>query len=60
MFFLGAVHSREKWSVRPQLKEMVLEAALAVGGAGRRSTGCGGGRALGAACWCGGGTHCCC
>jgi hypothetical protein len=41
------------WPERPQLKQMWLEAALAVGGAGRHSTCGGGGRALGPVCWCG-------
>jgi hypothetical protein len=43
------VHSRAKRSERPQLKQVWLEAAPAVGGAGRRVTGEGGGRAIGAA-----------
>jgi hypothetical protein len=50
--FFGAVHSRAKWSERPQLKQVWPEAAPAVDGAGRRITGRGGGRALGAARWC--------
>jgi hypothetical protein len=47
--FFDAVHSRAKWLERPQLKQVWLEAALAIGGAGRRITGGGGGRALGVA-----------
>jgi hypothetical protein len=50
--FFGVVHSRAKWSERPQLKQVWPEAAPAVGGAGRRITGGGGGRALGVARWC--------
>jgi hypothetical protein len=50
--FFGAVYSRVKWPERPQLKHVWAEVALAVGGAGRRITGGGGGRALGAARWC--------
>jgi hypothetical protein len=42
-------HSRAKWPERPQLKHVWPEAAPVVGGAGRRSTGGGGGRALGPA-----------
>jgi hypothetical protein len=50
--FFGAVHSRVKWPKRPQLKHMWPEMALAVGGAGKRITSGGEGRALGTACWC--------
>jgi hypothetical protein len=50
--FFGAIHSRAKWPERPQLKQVGLEAAPAVGGADRRIAGGGGGRALGAARWC--------
>jgi hypothetical protein len=50
--FFGTVHSRAKWPERPQLKQVGPEAAPAVGGAGRHTTGGGGGRALGAARWC--------
>jgi hypothetical protein len=52
VFFFGAVQSQAKWLVRPQLKQTVPEAALAVGGIGRCNAGFGGGRALGVACWC--------
>jgi hypothetical protein len=38
-----------KWSEQPQLKQVWPEAVPAVGGAGRRITCGGGGRALGAA-----------
>jgi hypothetical protein len=44
--FFDVGQSRAKWSERPHLKKVWPEAALAVGGAGRRMTG--GGRALGA------------
>jgi hypothetical protein len=47
--FFGAVHTRAKWPEMPQLKQVWSEAALAFGGAGRRITGRGGGRVLGAA-----------
>jgi hypothetical protein len=46
--FFGAVHSRAKWPERPQLKQVWPEAAPVVDGTGRRITGGGGGRALGA------------
>jgi hypothetical protein len=42
-------HSRAKWPERPQLKQVWPKVAPVVDGAGRRSTGGGGGRALGAA-----------
>jgi hypothetical protein len=48
----GAGHSHAKWPMRPQLKQVWLEVAPAVGGTGRHNTGGGGGRALGADCWC--------
>jgi hypothetical protein len=50
--FFGVVHSRAKWPERPQLKQVGPEVAPAVGGPGRRITGGGEGRALGAARWC--------
>jgi hypothetical protein len=46
--FFSAGHLRVKWPERPQLKQVWLEVASAVDGAGRRITGEGGGRALGA------------
>jgi hypothetical protein len=53
VFFLGAVYSQEKWLIRQQLMQMVAEVALVVNAIGRHNTCGGGGRALGAACWCG-------
>jgi hypothetical protein len=49
-FFFGAGHSRVKWPIRSQLKQL-WEVAPATGGAGRRNTCGGGGRAFSATCW---------
>jgi hypothetical protein len=51
-FFFGAVHSQAKWPERPQLKQVWSEGDPTVSGAGKRLTGGGGGRALGAVRWC--------
>jgi hypothetical protein len=52
LFFFGAVQSRAKWQVRPQLKQMLLELDAVFSGTGKHITGGGGGRAFRAACWC--------
>jgi hypothetical protein len=48
LFLFGAVQSRAKWPVQPQLKQTLPELDPAVGGAGRCITGDSGGRAFGA------------
>jgi hypothetical protein len=48
LFFFGAVQSQGKRPVRPRLKQVWPEVAPMIGGAGKRSVGSGGGRAIGA------------